>query len=177
MTNFYGEIVLEHKQSITKKLWFKYTIFGVLAVLLTIFDQVSKFWFVKKVDGVLYTSIEVIKNVLNFTYIQNKGASMGILQGQKILLIAITLAIIVVGAWFVKKHRPENLVLLTSCSLILSGAIGNLIDRVMFGYVRDFIDVQFVDFYVFNVADCAIVIGAILLVVYAFVTMDDGKKS
>ncbi len=177
MTNFYGEIILEHKLSITKKLWFKYTIFGIIAALLTLLDQLSKIWFVKKVDGVLYASVEVIKNVLNFTYIQNRGASMGILQGQKFFLIAITLVIIGFGGWFVKKYRPENPVLLTSCSLILSGAIGNLIDRIKFGYVRDFIDVQFVDFYVFNVADCAIVIGAILLVVYAFVTMDDEKKS
>lgn len=176
MTNFYGEIVLEHKLSITKKLWFKYTLYAIGAFCLTVFDQLSKIWFVKKIDGKPYQSIEIIKNVLNFTYVQNKGASMGILQGQKFLLIGVTLVILGVGGWYVKKHRPEHPVLLTSCALILSGAVGNLIDRVTFGYVRDFIDVQFVDFYVFNVADCAIVIGAILLVVYAFVSMDEGDK-
>lgn len=175
MTNFYGEIVLENKKF--NKLWLKYAFFAIMAVVFTIIDQLTKIWFVEKVNGEVYTGFSVIDGILNFTYIQNKGASMGILQGQKILLIAITVLILLGGAWYFKKYRPTHSLFLTSCSLILSGAVGNLIDRVKFGYVRDFIDVQFVDFYVFNVADCAIVIGAILLVVYAFVTMDEEKNS
>ncbi len=176
MTNFYGEIVLNEKQTITKKLWIKYAAFGLIAVVLAVIDQVTKFWFVGKVGGEVFKSIEIIKGVLNFTYIQNKGASMGILQGQRVFLIILTFIILGVGAWYFKKYRPENNLFLTSCTLILSGAIGNLIDRAMYGYVRDFIDVQFIDFYIFNVADCGIVIGAVLLVIYAFVSMDDNKE-
>lgn len=167
MTNCYGEIVLN------KKLWIKYSVFGLIAVLLTVLDQLSKVWIESFAGGVEGKSMVVIKNILNFTYIKNDGASMGILGGQRIVLILITFVILGIGARFFVKHKPENLLLLTSCSLILSGAVGNLIDRVVFGYVRDFIDVQFINFYVFNVADCGIVIGAIILIIYAFLNIED----
>ena len=167
MTNCYGEIVL------SKKLWIRYSIFGLITALLTVLDQWSKIVVENIANGQEGGGLEVIKGVLNFTYVKNTGASMGILKDQRVLLIAITFVILAVGAWYFKKHRPESVLLLTSCSLILSGAIGNLIDRVQFGYVRDFIDVQFIDFYTFNVADCGIVIGAALLIIYAFFNIED----
>ncbi len=167
MTNFYGEIILN------KKLWIRYSVFAVLAAFFTFLDQWSKVWMVEKAGGVVGKSFEVIKGILNFTYIQNKGASMGILGGQRTLLIIVTVVIIGAGLWYFIKYKPDNFLLLTSSALILSGAVGNLIDRVALGYVRDFIDVQFVKFYVFNVADCGIVIGAGLLMLYAFLNIED----
>ena len=149
-------------------LWVKYAVFGFVALLFTVLDQLTKVWIENVAGGVEGKGIVVIKNILNFTYIKNDGASMGILGGQRIILIILTLGIIALGVWFFVKKKPSHLLVLTASSLILSGAVGNLVDRVLFGFVRDFIDLQFIKFYVFNVADCCICIGAALLVVYAF---------
>lgn len=167
MTKCYGEIVLE------KKLGIKYSLFGFLALLLLGVDQFSKMKIAEAANGVEGKSFAVIENVINFTYVKNTGASMGILQGQRIALIVVTVALLGAGVWYFKKHRPESVLLLSACSLIASGAVGNLIDRVKLGYVRDFIDVQFVNFYTFNIADCGIVVGAALLIIYAFINIED----
>lgn len=155
------------------KRWVKYSIFSLVAVLLTVIDQLTKIWMVDLTGGVEGRGIVVIKNVLNFTYLKNYGASMGLFGGQRILLIIITLAVFALGVYYLVKYRPENTLLLTAISLVASGAVGNFIDRVALGYVRDFIDVQFVNFYIFNFADCAICIGAALLIIYAFFNIKD----
>ncbi len=155
------------------KRWVKYSIFGIVAALLTLIDQLTKIWMVDLTGGVEGRGIVVIKNVLNFTYLKNYGASMGLFGGQRILLIIITVALFALGVYYLIKYRPENTLLLTAISLVASGAVGNFIDRVALGYVRDFIDVQFVNFYIFNFADCAICVGAALLIIYAFFNIKD----
>ena len=167
MTMYYGEIDLK------LNVWVKYSLWGILAVILTVIDQLTKVWIVNLAEGVEGRGISVIKGVLNFTYLKNDGASMGLFGGQRILLIAVTVVVFAGGIWFFVKRRPENNLLLFSASLIASGAVGNLIDRIMLGYVRDFIDLQFINFYIFNVADCAICIGAGLLILYAFLNVKD----
>lgn len=154
-------------------LWAKYAIFGAIAVLVTVIDQLTKVWIVNIANGIEGMGCDVISGVLRFTYKMNDGASMGILSGQRVLLIIITLALFGLGIFYFKKHKPENLLLLTSVSLIAGGAVGNLIDRVVLGYVRDFIHLLFVKFYIFNFADCAICVGAALLIIYAFLNTED----
>ena len=139
MTMYYGEIALK------LKIWAKYLIFGILAVILTAVDQLSKEWIVKVTKGVEGRGFPVIKGLVNFTYVKNDGASMGLFGGQRIFLIIVTLVVFALGIWYYVKNRPENTLFIAATSLIASGAVGNLIDRIAFSYVRDFIEVTFID--------------------------------
>lgn len=151
-----------------KNLTVKYILFGLLSTLIIALDLFSKSWIVKVSGGKIGEGPVIIEGILKFSYLENGGASMGILDGQRIVLILLTFVILALGAWYFVKKKPSHPLVLTASSLILAGAVGNLIDRVIYGYVRDFIDLQFMKFYVFNVADCAICIGAALLVIFAF---------
>ena len=103
--------------------------------------------------------IEVIKNILYFTYVENRGAAFGILQNQKWLLVVFTLIIMIFIIIYLIIKKPDNKILISSLSLILSGGIGNLIDRINYSYVIDFIDVRIINYPVFNIADCLVVFG------------------
>lgn len=159
-----------------KSLIIKYSLSAVLAVLLVVIDQLTKAAAVKSLVRV-GASKEIIKGVINFTYVQNRGAAFGMMQGEKILFIIVTVAVFAAAFLYFKKYRPTHILVFISAALILSGAVGNLIDRVSFGYVRDFIDAAFINFPVFNVADCAICVGAGLVILYAFIGTDraDGE--
>lgn len=167
MTKCYGEIDL------SKNITVKYLLFGLLSILIIAFDLISKAWIVKVSGGVIGEGPMVIEGILKFSFIKNDGASMGILGGRRIMLIILTFVILAIGVWYFIKNKPTHPLVLTSCSLIFAGAAGNLIDRILLGYVRDFIDLQFMKFYIFNVADCAICIGAALLIIYAFTHVED----
>ncbi|QRN86853.1 signal peptidase II [Clostridia bacterium] len=110
---------------------------------------------------VLYQSIPVIKGWLHITFVHNTGAAFSMLEGKLLLFQIFTiLAILGLGivAYSMRKDRITYYIILVT----LAGALGNLYDRIRFGYVRDFIDVKF--FAVFNVADIFIVLGMIALV-------------
>ena len=158
-----------------KKLVIKYLLFGLLALLIVAADQITKFMIQKNFRT--GQSVEVIKGVLNFTYVKNEGAAFGIMQGAKIAFIVITLAVFAAAFIYFKKYKPQSPLFLTATAFVLSGAVGNLIDRVALSYVRDFIDVAFISFPVFNIADSMICIGALLIIVYAFLDMKGEKRS
>jgi len=103
----------------------------------------------------------VIKGVLYFTLVHNRGAAFGILKGQAPLFILTSLFAIALIYTEIRKGESRSFCYRLSMSLILAGALGNLIDRVYLGHVVDFIDFRI--WPVFNVADSAITIGAILL--------------
>lgn len=148
-----------------KKLALRYSLFGLLAVLVAVFDQVTKFLVEK--SFVTGETKSVIAGVLDFTYILNEGAAFGIMQGRKTAFIIITIIVFAAAFLYFKKFKPTSPLELTAVAFVLAGAVGNLIDRVAFGYVRDFIDVAFIDFPIFNIADCAICVGAALIIIYA----------
>jgi signal peptidase II len=157
----------------SKKLYFRYSLFGIFAILIVVFDQLTKL-FIEN-NFVTGQTKEIIPKILNFTYILNEGAAFGIMQGRKIAFIIITIAVFAAAFFCFKKYKPSSILALLSASFILSGAVGNLIDRVRFGYVRDFIDVAFMNFPVFNIADCAICVGAFLLILYALFDIGRAK--
>lgn len=140
----------------------------IIIMLLGIFiDQISKYLVVIYMD--LYESVSVIPHVFNFTYIRNTGAAFGSLtESRWVFMIASTVMIIAILVFmFVKK--PKSKLLLWALTLIASGGIGNMIDRIRLGYVIDFID--FCAFpklwmWTFNVADSFVVIGAGLIILY-----------
>ena len=125
------------------------------------FDQFTKFLVFKNLT--LNQSIPVINNIFHLTLVFNKGAAFGIFKNYTFLFIGASLLIIIfIGFSFKKRYHALKINLLNlSMALILSGAIGNLIDRVRFGYVIDFLDFRI--WPVFNIADSLITIGAILL--------------
>jgi len=136
---------------------------ALTGIALLIIDQITK---VKAAtDIALNGDIKVWENVLHFTYVENRGAAFGMMQGGKWFFLIIT-AIAVIGmVWFLFKERKTmHFLMQFSICLLLSGAIGNLIDRVALGYVRDMIYVAAINFPVFNVADMAVCAGCGLLV-------------
>lgn len=110
--------------------------------------------------------VTVIPYILNFCYVENTGAAFGMLKNHRWVFMTLSVVLIVALLLYLKYSGIKHSLFLVSVSLIVGGGIGNMIDRIFVGYVVDFIKVTFVDFAVFNIADSAIVIGAILLVVY-----------
>ena len=108
----------------------------------------------------------IIGDLLWFQSEKNTGAAFSMLSGNNILFIIISaLACVILGYFVLSKKMFSKKLEKISLSLILGGAIGNLIDRILFAYVRDFIYLKFINFAVFNIADSAITIGAVLLIV------------
>lgn len=121
------------------------------------------------IAGIVVAVDQITKAIAttHLTLIKNTGAAFGLFRGQAVIFILISAAaIIFVGFYFIKKRKimplsPLEKSFLTGLALILGGAAGNLIDRLRFGYVIDFIDLRF--WPVFNVADSCITIGAVIL--------------
>jgi signal peptidase II len=109
------------------------------------------------------TTVPVWGDLLQFTYVRNLGASFGMMPGYRPLFIAVSACVLVAIAAFVVRRRPERPWVVVALGLVAGGALGNLIDRTVFGWVTDFIRIPF-DFPVFNVADSAVVVGVAMLV-------------
>jgi len=133
---------------------------------IVIADQITKFWIHKNLAFMNYLDIFPFFKIVHF---QNKGAAFSFLHDaagwQRYFLITVSMIAIVVIPFFIKKNKKEPLAL-WSFTFILAGAIGNLIDRIYYGYVIDFIYLYVNDFYwpAFNIADSFITIGAFLLI-------------
>lgn len=148
----------------------------IIIVVLLAADQVTKFtlWASLPVNG----TVPVIPGVLNFTQISNEGASFGMFQGAQVFFIILTFFVLIAALFYMIRFRhKQSRYFKIVIAMLFAGALGNLIDRIAFGYVRDFIDIRLFDFwkYVFNIADASLVIGAILLAVYLLFFYKDKK--
>ena len=116
-------------------------------------------------------SITVIDNLLNLTYVENRGVAFGMFSDMRWIFVAVTVILIiaVVAVMFVK--RPKSKMFYLSVALIVGGGIGNLIDRIFYGYVIDYLSLSFFP-PVCNFADYCITIGTILLIIYLFFFTD-----
>lgn len=132
------------------------------ALIVLIVDQVTKWLVVQKMS--LYESIPLLDGVFHITSHRNSGAAFGILEGKQWLFIPITLIVVVFLVVYLVRLRGSRPLAAWSFSLLLGGALGNLIDRVRFGEVVDFLDFRLINYPIFNVADSAIVIGVVLLI-------------
>jgi signal peptidase II len=132
---------------------------SIIAAILLL-DQLSKFIALKKLA--LYQSIPVIPQIFHITLVHNRGAAFGMLKGWVSLFILTSLVAIILIYFNLRNLRNQKpSVYSVSLCLILAGGIGNLIDRIFYGHVIDFLDFRI--WPVFNIADSAITIGAILL--------------
>lgn len=133
-------------------------IFGLLVI-----DQLSKIWALTYLKDI--GSIPIIENVFHLTYVENRGAAFGMLQNNQIIFIVVALVASIYGLYYLSKNKV-HITGKVGIILVISGAIGNLIDRVRLGFVVDYFDFRFIWDYVFNVADIFVVVGTIILCIY-----------
>lgn len=149
---------------------------AVMIILIIAFDQITKYFASLHLkDGSI---AKFIPGVVQFRYAENTGMAFSMLSGARWLFIAVTLVVCIGVLWYMFSNKCKNLWLYWSFGVIVSGGIGNLIDRALNGFVIDFIEPVFVDFAVFNIADCAVTCGAVSLFIYlAFDIINDMKSS
>ena len=139
----------------------EYIITTAIIALGIILDQITKLL------SVLFLmpkgSVPLIKNVLHLTYVENRGAAFGMLADQRWVFMVISTVAILAMAAYLYLGNAQGRLYTVSLALIISGGIGNMIDRIALGYVVDFIDFCLIDFAVFNGADSFVCIGAGLL--------------
>ena len=144
----------------------RYNLIGILAaVLLTALDQWTKYLAVLHLKG--QSPIVLWDGVFELYYLENRGAAFGILQGQKAVFLICTAVVLVLIAFYYNRlpgGRRYTLMRVVAV-LLAAGALGNLIDRMRYSYVVDFLYFKLIDFPVFNVADCYVTVGAVLLAV------------
>lgn len=145
----------------------------LLTLCLLFADQLSKFFTVKYLHE--YESISIIRNLLNITHVHNTGGPWSIFESYPVFFVIMTIILFLAGFLYFKKNMPKHIIQKISLSLIAGGALGNLADRVFRGYVVDMIDVNLFDYPVFNIADCFIVVGAILMCIYIIFLEKESK--
>jgi signal peptidase II len=145
-------------------------LFLAITFLVILLDQATKAWIVSAMR--LYDSFAVVGGFFSITHVRNPGAAFGFLAGapplfRYIFFLAITVAAILLILHYLRVSRIEAPSLVPALALILAGAVGNLIDRIRFGEVVDFLDIYIGNHHwpAFNVADSAITVGAVVLTV------------
>lgn len=142
----------------------------ILGVILIAADQLIKWWIVENLMPV--NVMDFIRfgdfNVLGLRYCENTGAAFSSFSGARWFLVALVSVMLVVLLVFTIRYKHKRPLFLISSAMIISGGIGNLIDRIRLGYVIDYLDVKLFNFAVFNFADICVVVGAILLLIFLF---------
>ncbi len=153
-----------------------YILAAVTAVLTLVADQFTKVYISNNFE--MAKSYEFLPGLIDITYIHNDGAAWGMLGGYTWLLLSITIVVMLICIALLLKYGMRDKLLFWSAMLILSGGLGNMIDRIFrSGMVIDFLHFEFwPTFPVFNVADCAIVVGTCLLAFYFFKSLIDEEK-
>ena len=139
--------------------------FGLFVLFIVVADQITKMMVLKNIE--LFSEVKAIPGLFHFTYVQNTGAAFSSFQGMRWMFVGIfaLLTGLLLLEYF-KKPMPFKTFDRFCLAAVYGGALGNVIDRVRIGYVVDMICVDFMDFPVFNVADCFITCGAVLLMVH-----------
>ena len=143
-------------------------------IVLILLDQGTKLWALSSLKPIHNTT--VVEGFLDLTFVENRGVAFGMFSGQRWFILVLTGLIAGALVYFYRTlpKKVEYTPVRVSLLLVLSGAIGNIIDRVFRGYVVDFFEFTFFDWPVFNVADIYVVVGVILLTfLILFVVKDD----
>ena len=142
----------------------------IIAILIGL-DQLSKYWALNYLQEI--GSIPIIQNVFHLTYVENRGAAFGMFQNNQVIFVIVAIVASIFGLYYLHK-KNMNFIGKSGIVLIISGAIGNLIDRVRLGFVVDYFDFRIVWEYVFNVADVFVVVGTLMLCIY--ILFFEGKE-
>jgi len=137
----------------------------IITFLFLFIDQLSKYIIKENLN--LFEKIEIIPHFFSINYVQNEGAAWGILSNMSIVLTIISALFIILLNKYINKQNNLNKLSIISYGLLLGGVLGNLIDRILYNYVIDFLDFNIFgyNYPVFNIADIGIVIGCILLII------------
>ncbi|MCQ2460845.1 MAG: signal peptidase II [Clostridia bacterium] len=152
------------------------TITLVMVALLVGLDQLIKVLVIANVKPV--AAVPFIDGIIQFRYVENTGAAFSILSEKTWLLSIITGVMILIGLLYLFLGKADNKLQYVSIVLVISGGLGNLIDRIFRGFVVDFIEYLFMEYAVFNFADILVTVGAVLLVVSVLFVKDkeQGEK-
>lgn len=137
------------------------TIFST-ALIIVLIDQITKF--LVRANLQLKESVPVISNIFHLTYIHNFGAGFGILQQQQWILVFISVVVVGIILYNLDRVKDKEILLQFLVGFILGGTIGNMVDRISYGFVKDFLDFRI--WPIFNVADSFVTIGVIGLIIY-----------
>ncbi len=148
-------------------------IIPLAVLLLVVLDQWSKFWVVGHIPE--NGSQKFLPRIFSLTYVRNYGATFSILQNQQWFFTLITILVVGLAIWYLYKHLTGSFWLLASLSLIISGGLGNFIDRLRLGYVVDMVHLDFMDFAIFNLADSCLSVGVFLLIIAFWREEQDGS--
>ncbi len=144
-------------------------IYFLISALIIAGDQLFKHWIVGNIAQGAY--MKLLPGVIGLTHLRNEGISFGALKGMTLPVIIFTLIICIVIIWALAKRYFKVFGEKLGAALVLGGAIGNLIDRVVYGYVVDMFHPEFVNFAIFNIADIAITLGCLIFCI-AFLVGD-----
>ena len=136
----------------------------LLLIATVVFDQWLKYWTVTTLE--LGESVPFIPHIMQLTRLHNYGAAWSSFSGKTVLLVAMTAVLLLGVTVLLLKKLVRHPLGVISCLLILGGGIGNMIDRIALGYVVDMFDLLLFNYPVFNLADCFVVVGAILGSIY-----------
>lgn len=148
--------------------------YAILAAALVVLDQIVKY--LVRANIPLGGNVPFIPYLLDLTYVQNTGAAFSMLRSHTWVLTLISTVVVVGMCVLLVKGFFKNRLGLFSAALVLAGGMGNLIDRVLFGFVTDMFQTTFMDFAVFNVADCCITVGVPLLFLYVWLYVGKDEK-
>ncbi|MCQ2464163.1 MAG: signal peptidase II [Oscillospiraceae bacterium] len=140
----------------------------IITAVLAAADQLIKIWAVRELaGGVSKQFLKIADNeIINLTYTENTGAAFSIMSGKQWFTIGFaTLALVIFAVYVIKNYRNSKPAMIFS-AMVISGGIGNLIDRVRIGYVVDYIEVRLFRFAIFNFADVCVTVGIVLLMIY-----------
>lgn len=143
----------------------------ISAIMIIILDQGVKLWSVKSLAPI--AKIPIIDGVFNLRYAENTGAAFSMLRGNTVFLIVVPLIVVCVMIYVLAAKKIGPKVGSWGLTLILAGAVGNLIDRIFRGAVVDMFDFELINFPIFNVADIAVTIGAVLFFIFVIFFYDD----
>ncbi len=148
----------------------------LICITLIGIDQISKLLAINYLSSVEY--VDVIKNVLRLRYVENTGAIFGSFASHTVVLTVFSAILLIFTIVYLVENKDKSKFINICLLLMISGGIGNIIDRIRLNYVVDFIEPVFVDFAVFNFADCLITVGAFSIIIYLCIDLiKDIKKS
>ena len=146
----------------------------IIGIVLVALDQIIKYFVTVYLQPV--GSVSVIDNLLSLTYVENRGVAFGMISAMRWIFVVLTTVMLAIIIFYMFKTRPNGKFFYFLSGMIIGGGIGNLIDRVLYGYVIDYLSLSFFS-PVCNFADYCITIGTVLLMIYILFFSDVVKNS
>lgn len=159
-----------------KKNWIKILVMVIIFGCLIALDLVTKYVFDAKLSG--GQTLQIIPGFIEFKIVYNYGAAWGILSGRQVFLIVLSFVFLAMFLVYYIKEKNKTWLMNITFAFLFAGCVGNLFDRLVFGYVRDMIQFSFwPSFPVFNFADVALTVGVVLFVIYLIIYFVKAKKA